>query len=1381
MFRTRTHKQPSHNHKSRPFFSKGLQAREAAPFFSAQNSSTVATVQPKREVSDQQELEEVQTQEHDSDLESSQYSAGEAPLPPSEPNSQPTIQPKLTIAQPNDQYEQEADRVAEQVMQTPAPPIQRQIDDEEDEEARELIQPKQEGHISPLVQKQAELEEFEEETDDIVQTKPLSSQTLPLIQRKCASCAEEEKTDLGKIQPKLQIGQPNDRYEQEADRIADQVIRMPDVDSKEAEELVATKSESRTGVQLQREGQPNLSSPIAFNLQMECEECKISPPTKEEAEEASKEPEDEDQTTQVNPKAETSAAEVSNGSPSDFENSLSRAKRAGHPLPNTFRQTMEGKLGEDFSHVRIHMDSESTFMNRSIRAKAFTHENHIFFNESKYNPNTKNGQWLLAHELTHVIQQTGSRAIQPKIQRSAELKLGNWAHARIQKLLRSKDKKLITEAPIPGGTRDGKKINSVGFADLYKAEGQVVSGISAQEPAESKLLKEENAFYKYVNMRKDWLAKAKPKPKPKTIGPKIKSHKKDIWTFSPNFPSNFEIGEIKPLIPSDFPKSIAYHAAGIIQVGNYREGFMDFVKRVYQDKPKHQKQLPAQITGRPINLDEKNIPDAINYKKFEQEHRTVGKEAILKGKDRVWVYNKYKNKDGLLVYFLIPHQYTSKEFHTLLKKQLKQLDPILKRLRQKRPKMSKNLLSTKRDFSISPNKLTPVISQKRKPGIQSKREDPIKLGKKWEEDRKKWVRGEGTSVEKPKKFLKEQAKGVEKKAKADKKLGIEPADSKIKKQIKNVKKIRFWSSLRGRFLGALRFRFRKVFDKVQELFEKMKKKFKEHHKKSDELNKKKGIFDGWKKVATKTIIRLSVEILKQMLVEAFKGFVNCINGIIDAILEKFTSAVDQAKEDLIKEIEPVCCEIISFKKELEDEYEKHQKEIASFTETIEKIRKWREILDYVETAVRAGVQIVSCGLPPGLGCLWGLVAQIGIGAGLSLLSRTDYFKNEIAKPAARQLMDTIVGDSLHNFLIETLEKTPLKPLISEAKACRKRTDVIGSNRVVGGSKVIGGNLDKLDPNDPKIVKARREWEQDPEIQKQILQDLQTVFEKGKGQKVTQEDLQKLVELIQKSKKSPEEIKQMIEAARNPANGKLKLETASANVEKGEVPKAQPKKRNIDYEVATRSNKRLQKAFGWDPLKFHKKPGVKVDSEEFADAVYDMQEALKINPDGILGVNTIIAFYDTNKLKKDFLYKEAVKRRDEERSKKEKGKEGGGETTAPREAPSGTFITLNGPDYAIKEKFSLHRVPRAVDIILYKPAFRELVKKPENPGLVTLDIYVKKIHTYRIQNVSVQSVSLGELLATPTNIPFLKLTLTDGIQMTIGGEGLSLPWLWWRTD
>ena len=68
-------------------------------------------------------------------------------------------------------------------------------------------------------------------------------------------------------------------------------------------------------------------------------------------------------------------------------------------------------------------------------AQAFTHGSDIYFNEGNYDTGSQDGQKLIAHELTHVVQQTGSRPIQAKIQRSTEHKIGNWAHFKIQKLL----------------------------------------------------------------------------------------------------------------------------------------------------------------------------------------------------------------------------------------------------------------------------------------------------------------------------------------------------------------------------------------------------------------------------------------------------------------------------------------------------------------------------------------------------------------------------------------------------------------------------------------------------------------------------------------------------------------------------------------------------------------------------------------------------------------------------------------------------------------------------------------------------------------------------------------------------------------------------------
>ncbi|NIW74804.1 MAG: DUF4157 domain-containing protein, partial [Gemmatimonadetes bacterium] len=543
-------------------------------------------------------------------------------------------------------------------------------------------------------------------------------------------------------------------------------------------------------------------------------------------------------------------------------------------------------------------------MNRAIRARAFTHRSDIYFNRGQFDPTTAVGQRLLAHELTHVVQQTGARAIRPQIQRAElgrEAKIGNWAHFRIQNALRERDKKLITEAPIPGGTRDEKKINVVGFADFYKAERQTVSGISAQEPQASKELTDPaRAFYKYVNMRRDWTAKAKSRAGVRS-GPRIVSHARDVWDFTPNFPANFQIGELKPLFPTDFASSFIYHgtaATALIQTGNYRQGFEEFVRRVYRDNPKHQGKLPATITGRPLNIRDADIPNAINYRRFEQEReRTFGKDVIAKKdkepKQRVWMY---RLKDGIYLYFLLPLEYRSREFPARIERQLQALDPLLVRLRRKRPKMSSSLMTqpVAGQRAAGAGESPPPV-RRRAPAVQRK-EDWAKAGRAWEDARQIWVRG-GVTAEKPKEFIKKQAKGVLKKAKVDKKLGLRPT-GRAADETANVKQIRFWSGFRGRILGALRFRFGTVFDRVEAFFEKVKAKFRKHRTKSDTLVSKNGIFSGWKKVATRAIIRFAVEIFKEMLASAFRGFINCINGIVAAILGKFDWVVQEAREDL---------------------------------------------------------------------------------------------------------------------------------------------------------------------------------------------------------------------------------------------------------------------------------------------------------------------------------------------------------------------------------------------------------------------------------------------------------------------------------------------------
>jgi len=89
----------------------------------------------------------------------------------------------------------------------------------------------------------------------------------------------------------------------------------------------------------------------------------------------------------------------------DFESELAATKGGGQPIPTPARGEMENAFGADFGGIRLHTDSRAASMSRKINACAFTHGTDIYFNEGMFNPSTDVGKHLLAHELTHAIQQ----------------------------------------------------------------------------------------------------------------------------------------------------------------------------------------------------------------------------------------------------------------------------------------------------------------------------------------------------------------------------------------------------------------------------------------------------------------------------------------------------------------------------------------------------------------------------------------------------------------------------------------------------------------------------------------------------------------------------------------------------------------------------------------------------------------------------------------------------------------------------------------------------------------------------------------------------------------------------------------------------------------
>ena len=199
----------------------------------------------------------------------------------------------------------------------------------------------------------------------------------------------------GVLQRKLTINQPGDVYEQEAERVSDAVMRMPE--SQTAEGAAVTGSASRTRIQRAcRECEEELSSRPAV-IQRMCASCK---------EELTSQP------TLQGKGIPGGAREVT----PEIASRVQSLQGGGQALPASVRDFFEPRFGRDFSHVQVHTDPEST---RSLEARAYTVGRSIVFGAGQYAPETSEGKKLLAHELTHVVQQGGA-APQPLQRRGSQ-------------------------------------------------------------------------------------------------------------------------------------------------------------------------------------------------------------------------------------------------------------------------------------------------------------------------------------------------------------------------------------------------------------------------------------------------------------------------------------------------------------------------------------------------------------------------------------------------------------------------------------------------------------------------------------------------------------------------------------------------------------------------------------------------------------------------------------------------------------------------------------------------------------------------------------------------------------------------------------------------
>ncbi len=274
-----------------------------------------------------------------------------------------------------------------------------------------------------------------------------------------------------KVQKKLTTGAVGDKYETEADNVADKVVnnrktggllqsrseeavqQKPISETistvqkqdlaqeqplqkmgkeKEEDKKVQKKSDKEEDKKVQKKGEKEEDKKV----QKKCADCES-----EDKKAQKKEEKKEEKPLQTKLKESNT---VNDGVESD----LNSSKGGGNGMDKNTKQEMESGFGADFSDINIHTDSKAVQMSEELGAQAFTHGSDVYFNKGKYNPNSKEGKHLLAHELTHTIQQTGSKKTN-SIQKRSDPDCGSTKHLSLSGSCHDYHNTCYTETFVP--------------------------------------------------------------------------------------------------------------------------------------------------------------------------------------------------------------------------------------------------------------------------------------------------------------------------------------------------------------------------------------------------------------------------------------------------------------------------------------------------------------------------------------------------------------------------------------------------------------------------------------------------------------------------------------------------------------------------------------------------------------------------------------------------------------------------------------------------------------------------------------------------------------------------------------------------------------------
>lgn len=210
------------------------------------------------------------------------------------------------------------------------------------------------------------------------------------------------------VQAKLNVSRPGDSCEAEADRVSNIVVSqqnpVPVIPGISGSVVGTARAHSSINPQNENLYASSEEDDESVSASSEVDEESVSASSNEDEESVSASSEDDEESVSAYSKNNKFKRSYSG---TTLNRGLKDSKGGGESLSSSARNFMEPRFGFDFSSVKIHSDSKANIMAKSINAKAFTHGKDIYFGSGQFNPHTVTGKKLLAHELTHTIQQNG--------------------------------------------------------------------------------------------------------------------------------------------------------------------------------------------------------------------------------------------------------------------------------------------------------------------------------------------------------------------------------------------------------------------------------------------------------------------------------------------------------------------------------------------------------------------------------------------------------------------------------------------------------------------------------------------------------------------------------------------------------------------------------------------------------------------------------------------------------------------------------------------------------------------------------------------------------------------------------------------------------------